>query len=192
MFLTQHRTTRPSTSATGADPQSRSAGTQPGPVIGTPRDPRDVRAEEALGDRLRLEAQNAVKTATGALKDALQEHFFNLPSAERPTNNEVITRIADFVRIAEQRLEARHAALYLANADWDLDLAFRRYMEERYSPTGSPHLSEPLSEAPTNLSADAGRPSERVARSSSPESDKDTEVRSSLTIGLANFLMTIG
>ena len=133
-------------------------------------------AQEALGDRLRREARDAVANAEGALQEALQEHFFNLAPEDRPTDNEVITRIANFVRIAELRLEARHAALYLANADWDLELAFRRYMEERYSPARSP-----LSEAPSNLSADAERLLVAAATAASSEESSEEEEESDVS-----------
>lgn len=95
-------------------------------------------AQEALGDRLRREAREAVQNAEGSLQGALQTHLFDLPEGERPTDNDVITLIAEFVRTAGQRLEARHAAEFLANADWDLERAFERYMQERYSDSPEP------------------------------------------------------
>lgn len=39
---------------------------------------------------------------------------------------------ARFLDLANLRLEARLALIYLANAGWGFESAFRRYMDERY------------------------------------------------------------
>jgi len=152
--LTFIRATGPATAT--QQPQTESSfpaasrGPRPSLNIRTPSQQAEWLADEALGDRLRREARDAVANADGPLRNALQEHFFDLLPAQRPTDNEVITRIVDLVRISELRLEPSDAALRLANADWDLDLAMARYMQER----DLEEESKGLSEAPSDLSPD--------------------------------------
>lgn len=108
-------------------------------------------ADEALGDRLRREARETVVNAEGPLRDALQRSFFDLPLAQRPTDNEVITWIVDLVRYSELRLELPDATLWLANAHWDLELAMAGYLQEMELEEESTGLSE----VPSDLSPGA-------------------------------------
>jgi len=135
-------------------------------------------ADEALGDRLRREARETVVNAEGPLRDALQEHFFDLPHAQRPTENEVITWIVDLVRYSELRVEPRDATLWLANADWDLGLAMARYLQERDLGDESTGLSEAPSDLSPNVAASPGLSDETDVEESEEgeEGEEESEV----------------
>ena len=153
---------------------------RPGIVRRTPEQQAALIAQEALGDRLRAEAREAVRNAEGDLQATLRRNYWDLPAALRPTENEVITRIANFVRTAGQRLEARHAAMFLANAHWNLDLAFRRYTEERFSPERSPVPGQALTKVAVKAEAliEAGGPTEEEDEDEDVESEVSQEGRS--------------
>jgi len=159
LVATQPAQTGPSSSASSRGPRSSL----------TPRAPSQlaaILADEALGNRLRHEARDTVANAEGPLRDALQEHFFDLPFAQRPTENEVITWIVDLVRYSELRLEPRDATLWLANANWDLGLAMASYLEERDLEDESTGLSE----APSDRS-----PGAEVTKAEGGEEGEDEE-----------------
>ncbi len=177
--LTFIRATGPGTGTqqaqTGPSSSTSPRGPRPSLTTRTPSQLAALLAEEALGDRLRREARETVVNAEGPLRDALQEHFFDLPHAQRPTENEVITWIVDLVRYSELRLEPRDATLWLANADWDLGLAMARYLQERDLEDESTGLSEAPSDLGPNVAASPGLSDETDAEESE-EGEEESEV----------------
>ena len=55
-----------------------------------------------------------------------------MPPGSRPSLDSVVSLVSRFLDLANQRLEARDAAMYLAHAHWDYPVAVARYMGERF------------------------------------------------------------
>ncbi len=182
--LTFIRATGPGTGTqqaqTGPSSSTVSRGPRPSLTTRTPSQLAALLADEALGDRLRREARETVVNAEGPLQDALQEHFFDLPHAQRPTENEVITWIVDLVRYSELRLELRDATLWLANAHWDLDLAMAGYLQERELEEESTGLSEAPSDLTPNVAASPGL-SDETDVEESEDGEEESEVSDRLS-----------
>lgn len=72
--------------------------------------------------------KGAVADAGYSLRDALQElpeHFFDLITADRQIDNDLISRISKSTRRAEQRMKALQASMQLIDANRFLELAMR-------------------------------------------------------------------
>lgn len=148
-------------------------------------------ADEALGDRLRREAREAVVNAEGPLQESLQRNYFDLPPAQRPTENEVITWIVDLVRYSELRLELRDATLWLANAHWDLDLAMAGYLQERELEEESTGLSEPPSDLDPGAEVREEEGGEGGEGDETEEDEEESEVILFYDMGSGSLLMMV-
>ena len=109
---------------------------------------------EMYWDRLRNLAREALSNGQDTqLQSMLQTHFFALNASSRPSQNEVIALIANFLNVAHQRLEPRHAALFLMQAGWDYEAAQIQYWAERAEElvpgSGSEELSNASIPSPT-------------------------------------------
>lgn len=64
-----------------------------------------------------------------------------------PTSKAAIRLVAEMLDLANQSLEPRQAAIYLAYAHWDYDAAVARYMDERFGKDEADSLSDPESDS---------------------------------------------
>lgn len=69
-----------------------------------------------------------------------------MPGTTIPTSKDAIKLVAHMLDLANQRLEPRQAAIYLAYAHWDYDRAVVRYMDERFGDDEANSLSDPGSD----------------------------------------------
>ena len=148
---------------TGAEPALQTP--QPALPTAPAHYPPAYMQSEAHWDRLRTRAREALRNPHDPqLQALLQRHYFALAPAQRPSENEVVSLVADFLHVAHQRLEARHAARLLMLAGWDYEAAQRRYWTEQVDELGlgSGSGSEELSSASMTSapwSGEVGEPS---------------------------------
>ncbi|KAG7005329.1 hypothetical protein G7Y79_00020g048570 [Physcia stellaris] len=105
--------------------QPRSTQTRPQPS----RTPEDPVRQARLLQRAREAFNNA---RDRELQQLLAERYHAVPASARPSLEEVLRMAARFLEIANLRLEARLALIYLANAGWEFESAVGRYWGERY------------------------------------------------------------
>ncbi|MCJ1256236.1 hypothetical protein MMC24_004057 [Lignoscripta atroalba] len=93
----------------------------------------NIRSQEQRFDRLRKNAREAVtNNEDQQLQAVLRQSFAEMPPGSRPSLDSVVSLVSRFLDLANQRLEARDAAMYLAHAHWDYPVAVARYMGERF------------------------------------------------------------
>ena len=61
-----------------------------------------------------------------------------MPDRPPPTSEEAVALVARILDLANQRLEPRQAAIYLAYTHWDYRAAVERYIEERFEEDEEP------------------------------------------------------
>ncbi|KAL9041032.1 MAG: hypothetical protein Q9214_004255, partial [Letrouitia sp. 1 TL-2023] len=66
------------------------------------------------------------------LQTILGQSYYSIAPNSRPTKEEVMRNIARFLLVMSHRLEARHAAMFLAQSNWHYDIAVRNYLDQRY------------------------------------------------------------
>lgn len=102
-------------------------------------------------ERLRSNAEAALLNAHDVqLQDILRrsgEEIAEMPGRSVPNSQDAITLVARMLDLANQRLEPRQAAIYLAYTHWDYRAAVERYIEERFGDDDGP-----LSDAEDDLS----------------------------------------
>ncbi|MCJ1303462.1 hypothetical protein MMC08_006272 [Hypocenomyce scalaris] len=124
--------------------------------VPNPEDPRhqaqswylERRDQEVLWERLRGNARDALRNMQdvqlqSVIRQSLQE-MVQMPDRPPPTSEEAVALVARILDLANQRLEPRQAAIYLAYTHWDYRAAVERYIEERFGEDEEP-LSDPES-----------------------------------------------
>lgn len=66
-----------------------------------------------------------------------------MPGRTIPTSKDATRLVTQMLELANQSLEPRQAAIYLAYAHWDYDQAVVRYMDERFGCDAADSLSDP-------------------------------------------------
>lgn len=88
-------------------------------------------------ERLRSNAEAALRNPQDVqLQDIIRrshEEINQMPDRSVPTLQEATVLIARMLDLANQRLEPRQAAIYLAYTHWDYKAAVERYIEERFN-----------------------------------------------------------
>ena len=97
-------------------------------------------------ERLRDNARAALlNTQDVQLQDIIRrstEAMAQMPGRTVPSSTEAIELVASMLDLANQRLEPRQAAIYLAYSHWDYTAAVARYLDERFG-DNTESLSDP-------------------------------------------------
>lgn len=110
------------------------------------------------------------------LQTILWQSYYAVAPNSRPTKEDAMRSIARFLLVMSHRLEARHAAIFLAQSSWHYDSAVRNYLDQRFPDRNRKPRKRRVIQKQT---------SPQDTRDTYIDSDEDKEIPSDLAITVA-------
>ncbi|KAL9613299.1 MAG: hypothetical protein Q9167_002166 [Letrouitia subvulpina] len=116
------------------------------------------------------------------LQTILRQSYYSIAPNNRPIREDIMRSIARFLLVMSHRLEARHAAMFLAQSSWHYDIAIRNYLDQRFPDRNKVQTA---TRRPRKRRAIRVQTSNQGARDNPIDSDEDKEIPSDLAIAVA-------